>query len=52
MQASPIVADGIIYLTAAYNHLFALDAVTGELLWRSMNMSLPDDMRVLLWAVE
>ena len=45
MQASPIVADGIIYLTAAYNHLFALDAVTGELLWRYEH-ELPDDMRV------
>ena len=45
MQASPIVTDGIIYLTAAYNHLFALDAVTGELLWRYEH-ELPDDMRV------
>ncbi len=45
MQASPIVADGILYLTAAYNHLFALNAVTGELLWRYEH-KLPDDMRV------
>ena len=29
-QASPIVADGILYVTAAYNHLYALDAATGD----------------------
>ena len=45
LQASPIVADGIIYLTAAYNHVFALDAVTGALLWRYEH-PLPDDLRM------
>ena len=30
MQASPVVADGVMYLTAAYNKLFALDAATGK----------------------
>src|SRR5215510_9915892 len=28
LEASPIVADGILYLTSSYNHLFALNAVT------------------------
>ncbi len=34
LEANPIVYDGILYLTSAYDRLFALDAVTGELLWR------------------
>ncbi|TMA57863.1 MAG: PQQ-dependent dehydrogenase, methanol/ethanol family [Deltaproteobacteria bacterium] len=45
LEASPIVADGILYLTASYNHLFALDAATGEPLWR-YDHPLPDDLRV------
>jgi alcohol dehydrogenase (cytochrome c) len=45
LEASPIVADGILYLTASYNHLFALDATTGEPLWK-YDHPLPDDMRV------
>ncbi|MSR12768.1 MAG: PQQ-dependent dehydrogenase, methanol/ethanol family [Gammaproteobacteria bacterium] len=32
--ASPVVYDGIMYMTASYNRLFALNAVTGELYWR------------------
>lgn len=31
---SPIVADGIMYLTTPYNHIVALDAATGTLRWR------------------
>src|SRR6266508_4471906 len=27
LEASPVVADGILYLTTSYNHLFALDAI-------------------------
>ena len=45
LTASPIVADGILYLTASYNHLFALDAVTGEMLWK-YDHPLPDDARI------
>jgi len=45
LEASPVVADGILYLTASYNHLFALDAVTGEGIWK-YDHPLPDDMRV------
>lgn len=44
-QASPIVADGILYVTAAYNHLYALDAATGELLWK-YDHELPRDLRI------
>lgn len=45
LEASPIVADGILYLTASYNNLFALDAVTGDPIWKYVH-SLPPDMRV------
>ena len=31
---SPIVADGVMYLTTPYNHVVALDAATGTLRWR------------------
>jgi alcohol dehydrogenase (cytochrome c) len=44
-ETSPIIADGILYLTTSYNHVFALDAVTGEPLWK-YDHPLPDDLRV------
>ena len=34
MQSAPIVVDGVMYVATAWNHVFALDAVTGEQLWR------------------
>jgi glucose dehydrogenase len=33
-QASPIVADGVMYLSLPFNHVVALDARTGNELWR------------------
>ncbi len=45
LEAAPIVADGILYLTSSYSHLYALDAVTGEPLWK-YDHSLPDDLRI------
>jgi alcohol dehydrogenase (cytochrome c) len=33
-EVSPVVYDGIMYVTSSYNRLFALDAATGELHWR------------------
>ena len=44
-QASPVVADGIMYMTAAFNHVYAIQAETGEMLWR-YDHPLPSDMRV------
>ena len=44
-QASPVVADGIMYMTAAFNHVYAINAETGEMLWR-YDHKLPSDMRV------
>lgn len=33
-QTSPLIADGIMYLTAPYSHVVALDAKTGRERWR------------------
>lgn len=45
MQASPLVADGVMYLTAAYNKVFALDAATGDPIWK-YDHPLPGDLRI------
>ena len=33
METAPIVADGIMYITTSYDHVYALDAVTGKEFW-------------------
>ncbi len=33
MEATPLVADGVIYTTTAWSKVHALDATTGKLLW-------------------
>jgi alcohol dehydrogenase (cytochrome c) len=35
LGATPLVSDGVMYLLAPNNHLFALDAATGRQLWSS-----------------
>lgn len=42
---SPIVADGVLYFTAAYNNLYAIDAVTGTLQWHYEHQ-MPSDLRL------
>ena len=44
-EASPVVYDGIMYVSASYNRLFALNAATGEPYWRYDHQQ-PDDLRV------
>ncbi len=44
-EVSPVVYDGIMYVTSSYNRLFALDARTGELYWRYDHPQ-PDDLRL------
>ena len=34
LQAAPLVVDGTMYVSTAWNHVFALDAATGEQIWR------------------
>jgi len=33
INSTPLVADGVMYLAAPQNQIFALDAATGEMLW-------------------
>ncbi|MCC6591451.1 MAG: PQQ-dependent dehydrogenase, methanol/ethanol family [Bryobacterales bacterium] len=33
LQATPLVVDGVIYLTTSWNHVFAIDAKTGTEIW-------------------
>ncbi len=44
-EVSPVVYDGIMYVTSSYNRLFALNAATGELYWR-YDHKLPEDLRL------
>src|SRR5689334_12621758 len=33
LETSPIVVNGVMYVTTSFNHVYALDARTGEELW-------------------
>lgn len=33
METSPIIVDGVMYVTTAFSHVYALDAKTGEMFW-------------------
>jgi alcohol dehydrogenase (cytochrome c) len=33
METTPIVVDGVMYVTTAFNHVYALDARTGTQIW-------------------
>jgi PQQ-dependent dehydrogenase (methanol/ethanol family) len=33
METAPIVVDGVMYLTTSYNHIYAIDAATGQEFW-------------------
>ena len=44
-ETSPIIADGVMYVTAAYNNLFALDAVTGEMRWQYSHQ-MPSEIQI------
>jgi len=40
-QATPIVADGVMYVSLPFNHVVALDARTGRELWRYQHQRRP-----------
>ena len=33
METTPIVSNGVMYVTTSFNHVYALDAQTGAQLW-------------------
>jgi alcohol dehydrogenase (cytochrome c) len=41
-QSPPIVNDGIMFVTTPFNQVLAIDAVTGDLLWRYRHQMPPD----------
>ncbi|MFY9294411.1 MAG: methanol/ethanol family PQQ-dependent dehydrogenase [Methylorubrum rhodinum] len=43
-EGQALVHDGVIYITASYSRIFALDAKTGKKIW-SYSARLPDDIR-------
>jgi alcohol dehydrogenase (cytochrome c) len=49
LQLTPIVADGVMYLTNSNNDVFALNAATGAILWRYQH-DLPDAMPSRIWG--
>ena len=43
-QATPIVADGVMYVSLPFSHVVALDAKTGRELWRYNHKRRTDKM--------
>jgi PQQ-dependent dehydrogenase (methanol/ethanol family) len=43
LEATPLMADGVMYLSASWNRVFALDAASGKELWRYVH-DLPKDI--------
>ena len=43
-QATPLVVDGVMYLALPYNHVVAIDAVSGQELWRYEHQRVTDKM--------
>ncbi len=44
-QSPPVVNDGVMFITTPFNQVFALDAKTGDLLWR-YRRQMPADIRM------
>src|SRR5882724_11733889 len=41
LQSTPIVVNGVMYVSTARSQVFALDAATGKLLWQYKHQMLP-----------
>ena len=44
-ETSPVIYGGVMYITTSHNRLMALDAKTGEMLWR-YDYALPEGLKV------
>ncbi|MCH8295691.1 PQQ-dependent dehydrogenase, methanol/ethanol family [Candidatus Poribacteria bacterium] len=44
-ECTPLVVNGVMYITTPNSHIFAVDARTGEEIWR-YDYPLPDDMAI------
>jgi alcohol dehydrogenase (cytochrome c) len=45
LESTPVVLDGVMYITGNYNHAWALDARTGRMIWHYQR-TLPELLRV------
>ena len=45
LESSPVIYDGVLYLTSSMNRLLAYDAADGALLWRYDHQN-PSDLRI------
>ncbi len=50
LESNPIVVDGVMYITEPPGRVLALDATTGELIWR-FDRSIPDQMAICCGVV-
>lgn len=50
-ETSPIIINGIIYVTTPWNHVLALDAKTGKQLWRYVQPGLDKSLPLCCGAV-
>jgi len=48
-QVTPMVADGVMYVTSPKHTVYALDATSGKILWR-YNHKFPEKMAVSIWG--
>jgi PQQ-dependent dehydrogenase (methanol/ethanol family) len=46
LQTTPIVVDGVMYITTSFNRVYALDAETGREIWR-YSYALPKELGVI-----
>ena len=44
-ECTPLVIDGVMYVSTPWNHVFAIDALTGRTVWHYQR-ELPDNMSV------
>jgi alcohol dehydrogenase (cytochrome c) len=50
-QVTPLVVDGVMYLSNMKNEIFALDAATGQMLWRyTYELPPADTMPARIWG--
>jgi glucose dehydrogenase len=49
-QATPLVVDGMLYLSSPYNRIVALDPETGKKIWEYESDSTPSTRGISYWA--
>jgi alcohol dehydrogenase (cytochrome c) len=50
-QATPLVVDGVMYVSSPSHHVFALDATNGRMLWRYVHQR-PEKLAADAWGLK